>query len=105
MVYAQYFDAVKRVMEKGHAVPQLFLGVMYANAARNDTEAVRWYRLAAAQGSSQAQYNLGVMYAKGRGVAKNKAEALEWFHLAEENGHRGAKDTVKAYYKARYPWP
>ena len=31
-------------------------------------EGVKWYRLAAEQGNAAAQSNLGVMYARGKGV-------------------------------------
>ena len=31
-------------------------------------EALKWFRLAAAQGDAKAQYNLGVMYDNGEGV-------------------------------------
>ena len=47
-------------------------------------EAVKWYRKAAEQGLSQAQYNLGVMYAEGRGVEQNDAEAVKWYRKAAE---------------------
>jgi TPR repeat protein len=36
---------------------------------------VSWYRKAAEQGLSEAQYNLGVMYANGEGVAQDYAAA------------------------------
>jgi TPR repeat protein len=45
---------------------------MYANGqgvAQDYKEAVNWYRKAAEQGDERAQYNLGVMYAIGQGVA------------------------------------
>jgi hypothetical protein len=45
-------------------------------------EAVKWYRLAAQQGYALAQYNLGVMYAKGRGVPQDYVQAYVWFDLA-----------------------
>ena len=35
---------------------------------QDDAEAVRWYRLAAEQGVTGTQYNLGVAYNKGKGV-------------------------------------
>ena len=38
---------------------------------QDDGEAVGWLRLAANQGDTDAQHNLGVMYAEGRGVAKD----------------------------------
>ena len=47
---------------------------MYANGEgvpEDHAEAVRWFRLAAEQGDAEAQYNLGLMYAKSRrGVAE-----------------------------------
>ena len=60
----------------------------------DDTEAVRWYRLAAEQGharaqynlGARAQYNLGVMYANGEGVPEDDAEAVRWYRLAAEQG-------------------
>ena len=45
-------------------------------------EAVKWYRQAAAQGNARAQFNLGVLYVEGLGVAQNYAEAAKWFRLA-----------------------
>jgi TPR repeat protein len=43
---------------------------------------VRWYRLAAAQGYADAQYDLGTMYKDGQGVPQNYVEAHKWFNLA-----------------------
>ena len=37
---------------------------------QNYAEAVKWFRLAADQGDASAQYNLGVMYAKGQGCRR-----------------------------------
>ena len=54
-------------------------------------EAVRWFRLAADQGHSAAQYNLGVAYAGGAGVPLDAAEAVQWFRLAADLGHAGAR--------------
>ena len=45
-------------------------------------EAARWYRLAAEQGDAQAQYNLGLAYARGEGVTQNAVDAHMWFNLA-----------------------
>jgi uncharacterized protein len=45
-------------------------------------EAVRWYRKAAEQGLANAQFNLGLMYAKGQGVPQDYAEAPMWLNLA-----------------------
>jgi DNA polymerase-3 subunit epsilon len=49
--------------------------------------AVRLWRLAAEQGHSKAQYNLGVAFAHGKGVPINLVEALDWWRRAAEKGH------------------
>ena len=47
-------------------------------------EAVKWWRLAAAQGNARAQRNLGIAYENGRGVAQDHREAAKWFRLADK---------------------
>ena len=42
---------------------------------KDDKEAVRLYSLAAQQGHSDAQYNLGLCYRNGVGVVKDDKEA------------------------------
>ena len=50
----------------------------------NYVEAVKWYRKAAEQNYAPAQYNLGVCYANGQGVAKDEVEAVKWYRKAAE---------------------
>ena len=45
-------------------------------------EALRWYRLAAHQGSETAMHNLALCFEQGLGVQKNQFEALRWYRLA-----------------------
>ncbi len=40
------------------------------------------YRALADQGHAKAQYNLGVMYGKGRGIPKDYVQAPTWYNLA-----------------------
>lgn len=47
-------------------------------------EAAKWCRRAAEQGLPQSQYNLGVLYMNGQGVAKDEAQAFQWFKLATD---------------------
>jgi hypothetical protein len=59
---------------------------------------VKWYRLAAKQGIASAQYNLGLMYQKGRGVPRNQKTAVKWYRLAAEQGFADAQYNLgKAY--------
>ena len=60
---------------KGDGVPQ------------DDKEAVRLWILAAEQGDSDAQTNLGAMYAFGKGVIKDYVYAHMWGNIASMNGN------------------
>ncbi|MDC4501121.1 sel1 repeat family protein, partial [Acinetobacter baumannii] len=53
--------------------------------------AVEWYQKAATQGNVNAQFNLGILYAKGLGVSKNYEIAKQWIEKAAEQGHENAK--------------
>ena len=49
---------------------------------QDDAEAMKWHRLAADAGDAVAQYNLGMLYADGQGVAQDYTEAAKWLRLA-----------------------
>jgi TPR repeat protein len=61
-------------------------------------EAVKWYRLAAAQGHAAAQSNLGTMYVNGQGVVQDYAEAVKWYRLAAAQGHAAAQSNLGTMY-------
>ena len=44
--------------------------------------AAEWYRRAAQQGNTRAQFSLGTLYEQGLGMAPNKLEALNWYRQA-----------------------
>ena len=48
-------------------------------------EAMKWSRLAAAQGDVDAQYMLGEMYDLGQGVVQNYVRAHMWYNLSASN--------------------
>jgi hypothetical protein len=56
------------------------------------------FKLAAAQGVSEAMSNIGVMYEYGEGVEKNFAEAVRWYKLAAEKGNLAAQYQVGTLY-------
>ena len=58
-------------------------------------EALKWYRLAAAQGDASAQNNIGWMYLKGYGVTQDHQEALKLFRLAAAQGNATAIENLK----------
>ena len=74
---------------KGNAEAQSDLGVMYdkgQGVAQDYAEAVKWYRLAAAQGMRWRNSDLGLMYDHGQGVKQDYAEAVKWYRLAAAQG-------------------
>jgi TPR repeat protein len=68
------------MFETGRGVPQ------------NYTEAAMWYRRAAEQGDSLAQYSLGLLYDKGFGVPRNIIEASKWLNLSTAAAPRKARE-------------
>ena len=65
---------------------------------RDYATAIRGFRVHAEQGLASAQYNLGLMYAKGQGVTENDAEAVEWFRKAAEQGDASAQYNLGVMY-------
>src|ERR1017187_7765960 len=81
--------------EKGDVESQLEMGAAFElgipGAAKNDAEALKWYRKAAEQGDAAAQSTLADCYLNGRGVARDKREAVNWFRKAAKQGDRIAQ--------------
>ena len=62
---------------------------------QSDALAVEWYRKAADQGDARAQFNLGVVYAYGKGVPEDFPEALRWFRKAHAQGYEHAAGAIE----------
>ena len=60
--------------------------------------ALRLWMPLARQGDAGAQFNLGIMYANGRGVPQNDAEAVKWYRLAADQGDAGAQSNLGIMY-------
>jgi|SRR6056300_494473 TPR repeat protein len=61
--------------------------------------AFREWRPLAEQGEARAQFNLGIMYAQGKGIGKNYLLSYVWLSLANKNGHNKAKQYIKSLVK------
>ena len=53
---------------------------------------------AAAAGSADGQYALGIMYAKGEGVSTDYVKAVEWYQKAAAQGHVNAQASLGEIY-------
>ena len=77
--------------ELGHGIAQFNLGLMYYRGmpgfARDEAEAVYWFRKSAEQGNADAHMELGEMYLYGIGVPVDYVEAVRWIRAAAELGH------------------
>ena len=56
--------------------------------------ALKEWKPIAEQGNAAAQFNLGLMYAKGDGVLKDYAEAAKWYRLSAEQGDADAQNNL-----------
>ena len=83
------FESIEALAEKGDAVAQYNLGLMYIRGhgvEQDFNEAFKWTKKAADQGFGEAQYNLGLLYSNGDGVLKDDKEAVKWWRKAAEQG-------------------
>ena len=56
--------------------------------------AVEFYKKAAEQDHTDAQYELATMYESGRCVSKDQGEALKWYKKAANRGHMDAHNAL-----------
>ena len=80
----------KALANKGDAFAQNSLGLIYGSNERGVSQdhktEFKWYSLAAKQGFSPAQFNLGIMYTNGEGVQESSTNATFWFSEAAKQG-------------------
>ena len=74
------------------AVGQTFDEAVAAYGRGDYATAVRGFLVHAEQGDASAQYNLGLMYANGRGVLKDSVLAHMWSNIAGANGNEAARE-------------
>lgn len=95
--YAEAFKEFRLLAERGDAVGQYYLGVLYhrgEGVVKDDAQAAAWFRKAAEQGHALAQNELGTMYFRGRGVAQDNAQAGVWYRKAAQKGLAAAQDNL-----------
>ena len=87
----QYFE---KAAAKGHAAAQNGVGSCHFLNRRYE-EALKWHTKSAAQGCTDAEINLGLLYERGHGVIKDISKAIEWYTKAAEKGVVIAADYLR----------
>ena len=102
--YTPMLKDILKSARRGDASSQFLAGFLYEGEMwfwdRDDKAAVKWYKKAVSQGETSAQYHLGRLYFKGRGVPHNDVEAARWFEKAAEKGHLLAQCYLGFMYEA-----
>jgi uncharacterized protein len=84
------------------AVPALadFAAGLAAYQKGDYATAMKEWRPLADEGDAPTQYNIGLMYVDGHGVAQDYAEAAKWFRRAAEQDYTQAQHNLGAMYGA-----
>ena len=99
-VASSAFNDVKSAAGRGDAAAQCQMGLFYMNGLgvdKDDDAAVEWLEKAAAQNCAQAQYNLGIYYAK---FSDEKAclQAVKWLNEAAKHNYADAQFNLAKLY-------
>jgi TPR repeat protein len=84
------FIELKVKAEKGDAISQNALGMCF-EMVKDDIEAIKWFRKAAEQNYTVAQFQLGWCYEHGLGVRTDYAESLRWYRKAADQNYAYAQ--------------
>src|ERR1051325_3734785 len=79
--------------ERGDADAQFSLGLKFSSGGGvpDYTQAAHWYLKAAEQNHALAQFNLGIMCARGQGARADQAQSMMWIDRAACLGDAGAQ--------------
>src|SRR5271157_6236517 len=67
--------------------------------------AYREWKAAADAGQAEAQFDLGVLYAQGRGVRRDLTEAAKWYRKSAEQGNAEAQFALGQLYSRGWGVP
>jgi TPR repeat protein len=98
--HAAYLQWINLSADHGYAAAEAELGSYYALNGKS-AEAITWFEKAVAQENVDAEYNLGVMYAKGDGTSDNQpnmAKAIPFFRKAAIQNHPAAQYILSLAY-------
>ena len=80
------------------APAQTFEEAVAAHERGDHAAGYRGFRVHAEQGNADAQFNLGVLYANGKGVPQDYAEAMKWYRQSAEQDNASAQFNLGVLY-------
>ncbi len=83
----------------GQALADALSEAARTDLAEDHAKAAKLYRPLAKQGNSVAQYSLGFLYERGKGVPQNYKEAARWYRLAADQGDVNAQWSLGGMYR------
>lgn len=87
--FAGAMGPLRKSADANYAPAQALLAHIL-DGAGEDTEAVKYYRLAAEQGNADGEYGLARQLASGEGAAVDQKQAFDWMSRAAAKGHTSA---------------
>ena len=99
-------DCFRRASNKGHVLSSYELGMLYYNPPMCDFEkdfeqAVKYFKIAADEGITEAQYKLGWMYRFGLGCDVDVEKAIKYEEMAAKQGHTGGCGQLAYLYQIK----
>ena len=90
---SQALQWYRKAADARNMLGEYHVGLLYETSKSfHDTkQAAVWYGKAGQQGVPEAQLQLGLLYARGDGVAKDPAQAIRWFQMAANQGKAEAQ--------------
>jgi TPR repeat protein len=99
--YVTAFQIWKSLADQGSQPAQYGLGELYSlghGVSRDDSEAAKWFGMAASSDYVPAQSRLGAMYDEGRGVPQSMSKAMKWYWKAAQQGDLPAQISLGLIY-------
>jgi TPR repeat protein len=83
----------------GDAIAQFSLGSILYYGEDELSQAIDWFRKAAARGYAPAEFQMGQLYDFGFGVSADTGQALAWYRKAAEHGSPAAQRAMGDFYR------
>lgn len=90
-------DSIRRALQQGGGSDSSVATGQVLGERKEEREFVpiaqdiRWWQRLANKGDAQAQFNLGVIYYRGKGISQDYVEAVKWFREAAKQGEPRAQ--------------